>query len=62
MSLTLLQVVGSSFNGPIYKEILPDIRRILPTVFFVIYLAAFSVRRLWGTVVQCMYVCMYVCM
>ena len=33
-SLTLLQVVGSSFNGPIYKGILPAISSLLPVANF----------------------------
>jgi len=30
----LLRVVGSSFNGPIYKGILPDVRSLLPAPNF----------------------------
>jgi len=33
-SLTLRQVFGSSFNVPIYKGILPDIRSLLPVPNF----------------------------
>jgi hypothetical protein len=32
--LTLLQVFGSIFNGPIYKGIFPDIRSLLPVPNF----------------------------
>jgi len=32
--LTLLQVVITSFNGPIYKGIFPDIRSLLPVPNF----------------------------